>query len=294
MRVLILGATGYLGSRLFNLYTNEAEVLGTFHRNISTNTNMVYWESKKVAELANLLNHFKPDVVINCIGLGNVDSSEIFPEKAFMLNSIMPYEIGSICAKANVKLVHISTDHFDGQSKEALTEDDLVLCRNVYSMSKLLGERYLLEVNPTSIILRTNFFHFTKNSNNTFLYKCINSAWTNAYVHGFNDVIFSPVSTSYLKQSVTNLIDVNYSGVINVSSNESISKYEFLKEIFETIGNIKYELRSLSVHDSGLLAIRPEFMALSNRKYQMLTKERVPTIKEMIKSELILAKILTQ
>jgi|688.fasta_scaffold33754_3 dTDP-4-dehydrorhamnose reductase len=294
MRVLILGATGYLGSRLFNIYTNEADVLGTFNRNLSTKSNMVYWDGIKMTELEILINHFKPNVVINCIGLTNVDSNEIFPEKAFLLNSIMPCEIGRICAKTNVKLVHISTDHFDRQSKEALAEDGLVICRNVYSLSKLLGEKYLLEVNPKSIILRTNFFHFTKNSDDTFLNKCINLASTNAYIDGFNDVIFSPVSTSYLKQSITSLINVNYSGVINVSSNESISKYDFLKEIFEVIGKTECNLRSLSVHDSGLLANRPQFMALSNRKYQMLTREKVPALKEMIKFELIQAKIIKQ
>jgi hypothetical protein len=53
-------------------------------------------------------------------------------------------------------------------------------------------------------------------------------------------------------------------------------------------------VKSQSIDDAQLTAPRPKFMALSNKKYQMLTSDMVPSIKNMIKIELISASILKE
>lgn len=294
MKILILGATGYLGSQLCKLYSREARVLGTYNVTSDNDLQALRWRANDYAGLEKIIKAFNPNLIINCVGLANVDLCEILPEKALLLNSVMLHEIGRICYRLNVKLVHISTDHFKGSTDVALDEDDSISCPNVYSYSKFLGEKYLIRSNPVSIILRANFFHFTKNSNKNFIDTCLSLTPEFSQVNGFSDVIFSPVSTTYLKESISKLFDIDYCGVIHVAPTESISKYEFLKEIFLSIRQTKIEVKSQSVDDSQLLAPRPKFMALSNRKYQMLTNEMVPSIKTMIKSELISADILKE
>jgi dTDP-4-dehydrorhamnose reductase len=292
MKILILGATGYLGSQLCKLYSSEARVLGTYNENRDNDLQALKWRANDSVSLERIMNAFNPNLVINCVGLANVDVCEILPEKALLLNSVMLHEVGRICYRSNVKLVHISTDHFKGLMDVSLSEDDPISCPNVYSYSKFLGEKFLLRSNPDSIILRANFFHFTKNSNKNFIDACLNQSSEFSQVNGFSDVIFSPVSTTYLKQSISKLFDINYRGIIHVAPTQSISKYEFLKEIFLSVGQTSIEVRSQSIDHAQLLALRPKFMALSNRKYQILTNEMVPSIKNMIESELILANIL--
>jgi dTDP-4-dehydrorhamnose reductase len=294
MRVLILGATGYLGSQLCKLYTRDSIVLGTYNENSGDNLETLRWQANDSKGLENIIKAFNPNLIINCVGLANVDVAEILPEKALMLNSVMAQEVGRICERLKVKLVHISTDHFKGLSDVALNEDDSISCPNVYSYSKFLGEKYLLHSNPASIIIRTNFFHFTKNSSKNFIDSCLNLTPGTSQVNGFSDVIFSPVSTTYLKESISNLLDINYSGVIHVAPTESISKYEFLKELFQFTGQSNIIVKSQSIDDAQLTAPRPKFMALSNKKYQMLTNDMVPSIKNMIKMELISASILKE
>lgn len=294
MKILILGANGYLGSQLCKLYRNEAKVLGTYNKNSNNSLQLLKWQANDYVALEQIINTFKPNLIINCVGLANVDACEMLPEKALMLNSIMPHEIGRICNKLNVKLVHISTDHFQGSTNLALNEEDTISTPNVYSCSKILGEQYLLHSNPASIILRANFFHFTKNSNKNFIDSCLNSTPKFSRVNGFSDVIFTPVSTTYLKEGISKLFDIDYYGVIHIASSESISKFEFLKEILLATGKTSIEIINKSIDDVNLLAPRPKFMALSNKKYQMLTDEVVPSIKEMIKLELIKAKMLME
>ena len=294
MKILILGANGYLGSQLCKLYSKEAKVLGTYNKNSNNDLQLLKWQANDYVALEQIINTFNPNLIINCVGLANVDMCEMLPEKALMLNSIMLHEIGRICYRLNVKLVHISTDHFQGSTDLALNEEDTISCPNVYSYTKILGEQYLLHSNPASIILRANFFHFTKNSNKNFIDSCLNLTPKFSKVNGFSDVIFTPVSTTYLKEGISKLFDLDYYGVIHVASSESISKFEFLKEILLATGQTSIEIINKSIDDAKLLAPRPKFMALSNKKYQMLTDEVVPSIKKMIKSELISAKILIE
>ena len=59
----------------------------------------------------------KADVVINCIGLTNVEECEENFELAFNTNVTISRNIAKACQSINIKLVHISTDHlFDGNS----------------------------------------------------------------------------------------------------------------------------------------------------------------------------------
>jgi dTDP-4-dehydrorhamnose reductase len=294
MRILILGANGYLGAQLHKLYSKEAKVLGTYNKNNNNDLQLLKWQANNYVALEQIINAFKPNLIINCVGFANVDACEMLPEKALMLNSIMLHEIGRICYRLNVKLVHISTDHFQGSTHLALNEEDTISCPNVYSYSKTLGEQYLLHSNPDSIILRANFFHFTKNSNKNFIDSCLNSAPKFSKVNGFSDVIFTPVSTTYLKEGILKLFNIDYCGVIHIASSESISKFEFLKEILLATGQTGIEIINKSIDDAKLLAPRPKFMALSNKKYQRLTDEVVPSIKKMIKSELIAARMLIE
>jgi dTDP-4-dehydrorhamnose reductase len=147
----------------FKLFQQDGQIFGTYNLHKSSDENLMHWDGSNINELENLIENLNPIFVINCIGFAQVDLSEMFPEKAFMLNSILPYEIGRICYKSKVKLVHISTDHFNGHNTMALSEDDPVASPNIYSVSKLLGEKYVLNEDPSSIVVRANFFHFTKN-----------------------------------------------------------------------------------------------------------------------------------
>ena len=223
MKILILGASGYLGSQLCKLYSCDAKVLGTYNENRDNDLQALKWRSNDYASLEKIIKAFNPNLIINCVGLANVDVCEILPEKALLLNSVMLHEIGRICYRLNVKLVHISTDHFKGSTDVALDEDDSISCPNVYSYSKFLGEKYLIRSNPVSIILRANFFHFTKNSNKNFIDTCLSLTPEFSQVNGFSDLIFSPVSTTYLKESISKLFDIDYCGVIHVAPTESFS-----------------------------------------------------------------------
>jgi dTDP-4-dehydrorhamnose reductase len=291
MRILILGASGYLGSRLFVILQKYGTVFGTFNSNGFVSENMVYWDGDSKL-LLHILTKLEPELVINCSGFAEVDQSEINPEKAFYLNAIVPHHISSVCQELNIKYVHISTDHYIGGKTLLLEEEMSVTCPNIYSASKLLGENYVLAANLNSIVVRANFFHFSKNSSNKFLDRCLNQPDNGAEIHGFQDIFYTPISTIYLASAIMTLVNQNFKGLIHVASSERISKYIFLKEIFRYMNKNQAAVKPKNWIDGQLKAMRPEDMSLSNKMYRSLVNESIPTISEMIKTELEFAGII--
>lgn len=173
-----------------------------------------------------------------------------------------------------------------------LDEKARVTCPNIYSSSKLLGESYVLLANSNSIIVRANFFHFSQNNSTNFLDRCLNHANNGVEIHGFQDIFFTPISTTYLSSAIMELVNRDFTGLIHVASNEQISKYFFLKEIFSLIKRNQAVIKPRNWNDSQLIATRPENMSLSNLMYKSLANRNVPSISEMIKTELEFAKFI--
>ncbi len=167
-----------------------------------------------------------------------------------------------------------------------------VTCPNVYSASKLLGENYILASNSNSIVVRANFFHFTKNSSDKFLDRCLNLPNHGTELHGFQDIFYTPISTIYLSSAILTLINQDFEGLIHIASSERISKYIFLKEIFRHMHKNQAIIHPRNWNDGQLKATRPENMALSNKLFRSLVNESIPTINEMIKTELEFAEII--
>ena len=285
MKILILGSSGYLGSRLFKLLKPNYEVFGTYNKFTNDSINTFPWlgDSKSLVEI---INQLQPELIINCVGMADVDLCEVLPERAFQLNAVLPHNVSKICAELDIKLVHISTDHFEGHEFLPSCEAVRVSCPNLYSESKLLGELYVQSVNPNSIIVRTNFFHFNLNNFDNFLDNCLNDPITFQNIYGFDDIYFTPVSTTFLNSSIIKLVDLNFAGIINLSSNEKISKYMFLTEVFTILHSKGRKIHPKTHLESNLLANRPTNMALSNKKFISLTNGNIPSIPEMIRMEL--------
>jgi dTDP-4-dehydrorhamnose reductase len=85
MKILILGSSGYLGFRLSKLLQQRHEVFGTFNKSGNESDSTVRWfgDSNSLLEI---IKQFQPKLVINCVGLADVDLCEVLPEKSFQLN----------------------------------------------------------------------------------------------------------------------------------------------------------------------------------------------------------------
>ena len=216
--------------------------------------------------LFEIIETYHIDIVLNCVGLTNVEACERNPNDAYRLNSKLPGKIAMVCNSTNTKLIHISTDHFFDDQDILHSEEEKVNLLNVYAKSKYQGEIEVKTNCPSSLICRTNFFGYGPVHKNSFSQWIEESVRNNQKIILFNDVFITPVSGKVLAFCAHKLLENNLSGVFNISSDNKISKFKFGKLLCQKLNIPSYSILQGSIDERSDLVRRPKSMALSNVK----------------------------
>lgn len=281
-RILIVGASGLLGSRVFDRFKANNEVVGTSHAS-SLNPNHQYIDATEYPEVEKLVLDFKPNLIINCAGLTDVDTCESRPEYSWLLNVKLPANLARIANLTGSKYIQISTDHFE--SSGLTSESDDVLPVNVYGFHKLLAETVIDDICTNSIIIRTNFFGLSSGPKDSFFNWILRSLESETRIRGFKDIVFTPVGIEVLVDSIEFLLGIDYEGKINVSASEPLSKFDFITEVARLCNYDKPLITEDLVTNAVHLVARPKNMSLSNSKLKELGMY-IPRIDRMISKQL--------
>lgn len=181
---------------------------------------------KNIENDANLfkeLNDFKPDVVINCIGIVKQRAESKSSLQSIKINSLLPHRLDKFCSSINSRLVHISTDCVFSGKKGNYREDDVCDADDIYGRSKLLGE----VANSNAITIRTSIIGHELSGSNGLLNWFLEQ---DGKINGFKRAIFSGLPTIELAQVIDNYVIPNpqINGIFHLSA-EPISKLELLK-----------------------------------------------------------------
>jgi dTDP-4-dehydrorhamnose reductase len=136
-RILLLGGTGLLGATLMPFLECSGYLVDLHGRTNATKYNA---DISDAGDAFRLLELIKPVVVVNLIGLTDVDRCEAQPNEAYLANvRTVENIVGWIKQKkAPCHLVHISTDQvYDGSG---LHKEEIVTLKNYYAFSKYAGE----------------------------------------------------------------------------------------------------------------------------------------------------------
>lgn len=179
----------------------------------------------------------KIDICINCAAFTAVDLAETEAEQAFRINSDAVKFLAEECREQSTTLIHISTDYvFDGNNSEPYTPQDQTNPLNVYGKSKLEGERWALELNPKTIVIRTSWIYseYGKNFYTTMLRLMKERDELNVV----SDQIGKPTDANDLAKYILEIIkseDSDY-GIRHFSGKEIMSWYDFAKKIAKENG----------------------------------------------------------
>ena len=240
MRVLVLGATGLLGSVVFHVLSEKKDwrVFGTlrteeskrFFAPVLIRNMVVCVDVIDQAELIKLFNQTKPDVVINCISLAKPLLSARSPLDIIPIYALLPHHLAHLCSLAGARLVHISTDGVFSGSKGQYKEDDIPDARDLYGLSKLLGEVIV----PHAIMLRTSMLGPELQGANGLLAWFLSQQKT---CKCFSKVIFSGLPTVVLAKIIRDYVipKPELFGVYHVAA-QPISKFDLLKLVAEIYG----------------------------------------------------------
>ena len=240
MKILILGASGMLGNAMLRVLSENTahDVRGTVRSSASAallpeslrGSLIMGVDVENLDQVARMLDQFRPDVVINCIGLIKQNAEADDPLSALPINAMLPHRLSRLASLIGARLVHFSTDCVFAGTKGGYTEDDQSDAYDLYGRSKYLGELH----EPHTITVRTSIIGHELASARSLIGWFLGQAGS---VKGFTRAIFSGLPTVEIAKIVRDCILPNkvISGVWHVSA-DPIAKFDLLQLVAEIYG----------------------------------------------------------
>lgn len=222
----------------------------------------------------------RPDVIINCAGLTDLQECEKDLAKAFKTNALGARNLSIVARKVEAKLVHISTDDvFDGKSQKPYTEFDETHPKTAYGKSKLAGERYVKEFTYKHFIIRSTWVY---GLGNNFINQLLEKVDQGENLNIAGDQFGSPTSAKELARFILHLIQTNEYGTYHATNKGVCSRFEFASEILRLTGK-QVEMKPVVTHMSDFSRERPAFSVLDNFIMSMTPVYDFPDWKESLK-----------
>ena len=282
-RILVTGASGLLGLNFCNFFYKKYSVFGTANRTRLHDAPFpVIYRDLLREPVEELLDDVKPDAVLHCAAIADIDRCEREPEAAEAANAVLPGKFAAAAGKRGIKFVHISTDAvFDGENcgENGYREEDRTNPISRYAETKLRAERNVLDADPDALIARVNFFGWSMGGRRSLAEFFYNNLAAGNTVNGFSDVFFSTLYVHHLADILDELISIGANGIVHVFSSDYQSKYAFGRAIAEKFGFSPDLIRPVSWKEGGLNAKRSPNLIMNTDKLRALLGHELPTQK---------------
>lgn len=250
-KIWITGAEGHIGTALIDLLE------GVEYQLLPTDINEV--DITKIDEVTQFVHVNRPDVVINCAGLTDVQECENNVDEAYRVNAIGVRNVALAANEVNAKVIQISTDDvFDKESRIPYNEFDNVHPRTIYGKSKEAGEKILTQLLNRFVIIRSSWIY---GIGRDFVDEVLRNVGQGKTMEVPNNQYAAPTSAKELAKVIRYFIDNEEYGLYHVVCPGSCSRYEFARTILEYSGKAgELDLYPVVIEDSA----RPTYSVLDN------------------------------
>ncbi|HYL08494.1 MAG TPA: dTDP-4-dehydrorhamnose reductase [Candidatus Udaeobacter sp.] len=251
MNALVLGAGGQLGRDIVRLVGEDS---ARTHQQVSITD---------AAAVEEALAARRPEVVFNCAAYNAVDRAESEPAAAFAINAQGPRNIALACARHGAGFVHFSTNFvFDGTLDRPYVETDEPAPLGVYARSKLEGERAVLAVMPSALVVRTAAV-YGGTLGHSFPERILERARSGAPLRVVADQRVNPTCTVDLAQAALELARRHEAGIVHAVADGCCGWDELARAVVEEAG-LGVAVESVSTSAYPTPAARPPNGCLSS------------------------------
>lgn len=214
-------------------------------------------------DVNNVVNSYKPDVIIHCAAWTQVDKAEEELLRCYKVNVLGTKNIVDASIEIGAKIIYLSTDYvFDGTKEELYEPDDLPNPKNIYGLTKYLGEEEVKK-NPNHFIARISWV-FGINGNN-FIRTMLRLAETKKELNIVDDQIGSPTYTVDLSKLLVDMSETDKYGIYHVTNEGYCSWADFAEYIFK-INKIEMKINRVTSDEYAQKAKRPKNSKMDKSK----------------------------
>ncbi len=151
-KVIITGASGFLGSRLIKYYQGKYEVISCTHEMLDLCSR---------SDVSDLISSEKPDYLINCAAISDTVYAASHPDEAYDINVRGVGILAGACRKYGTKLVYMSSDQvYNGcTGSEPHMENEELYPETLYGQQKLEMEKIVTAEDQEAVGLRLTWLY---------------------------------------------------------------------------------------------------------------------------------------
>lgn len=270
-KVLVTGCNGQLGRAIQKEYAGDVTFILT---DVAEGEGITSLDITDIDAVMSLVLEEKPDVIINCAALTNVDGCEKMWDLAYKINAIGPRNLAIAATAVGAKLVHVSTDYvFAGTERTPRTEFDTPDPISAYGKTKLEGEQFVRQFAEKFFILRTAWLY---GDGKNFVKTMVRVAKTHDEVSVVCDQFGSPTSAVELAKMIHFLEGTDNYGIFHATCEGETNWADFTEAFYAKLG-ITAKVNHITSEEYARMnpeaAKRPAYSNLDNYMLRLTTDQ---------------------
>lgn len=231
-RILITGASGFLGSRCVQFFQNRYAVYAPGH---------IEMDITDLESVIKCVYSFQPDVILHCAAISDVGRCEKEPQLSWDINVTGSVNVARAAAAIKAKCILCSSDqiYFGSNVPGPHKESEEVTPVNLYGREKMQAEKACLKINPDCVLLRLTWMYDNKT---------IHASEHSDFLRTFIPKYQNGESFYFPVYDVRGITDVNEvignlekafelaGGVYNFGSPNDMNTYDAMYTVFEELG----------------------------------------------------------
>ena len=275
INILIIGASGYIGSNLYKQLSAHHKVIGTFYShpftlfNSNKNKNIIHLDVRNGIKSNQTILNLSPQIIYYL----PFSQKDIFGTTVLGIKNVI-----DAVEKAGIqsKIVFLSTDNvFDGK-KGMYTETDMPSPINDYGKSKYEAEKLVL--NAGGMVVRTSLvygFYPLDCRTEKLTWELTHLEKTSPY---FIDEFRCPIIVNDLCNTLIEILHIQGPQIIHIAGPERYSRYEFARMIARAFSMNEEKI----TFSSSNIINRPKDVSLDISLAKKLLKTKLKTFEQTL------------
>jgi len=283
-KVLLVGASGFVGFNLMRLLSDDFELYGTSLANPPPirGYRFVKLDVASPENVREVLEIIEPEVVIHAAAKADVDFCERNREITYETNVTGSENLAKEASLGGARLIYLSTDLvFDGE-KGDYSEGDDPNPSSLYGSTKLEAEKRVLGISDRAVVVRLSLLYGNRGHSNVgFVCRLLESLNAGRPFKLFTDQYRTPLYLDDLAEALRGVIlDRGFRGLYHLGGPERVSRWEFGQILAEVFGFSKKLLSPIKMEDLLEMIPRPRDCSLNSSKIYGRLNFRPKAIRE--------------
>ncbi len=270
-KLLLTGASGFLGRYVLRHLQSDWKIVGTYHENQPMEAGEFHQVNlTQKGRVEALFERVRPDAVIHTAAISKAALCEAQPKLTQDINVNVPRQIATQCAKTNIPFLFTSSDLvFDGKNapyRETYPPNPL----SQYGVQKADAEQVILHEYPHSTICRMPLMYGNLPDTNSFFLDWMHRLKNDIQLPAFTDEYRTPVHAKDAVLGLFLLLKKEKTGMWHLGGREAISRYDFAMQMADIFGFSKANIQAITQAELNLSAPRPEDVSMdSSRAFEL-------------------------